>query len=47
MAFDTPGGSFLWPGWFGCNPGSTMGSSNLGLIAHIAATTNHSVRANV
>ena len=31
----------LWLGWFGFNPGSTMGVNGQGaLIAHIAATTN-------
>ena len=41
------GGFILWLGWFGFNPGSTMGTSDPGLIAHIAVTTNLSAAAGV
>ena len=38
----------LWLGWFGFNPGSTMGVNGQGaLIAHIAATTNMSAALGV
>jgi Amt family ammonium transporter len=47
MAFVTLGGFILWLGWFGFNPGSTMGTSNPGLIAHIAVTTNLAAAAGV
>jgi len=30
----------LWLGWFGFNPGSTMGVGDGALIAHVAVTTN-------
>jgi len=30
----------LWLGWFGFNPGSTLGFSNPDLVAHIFVTTN-------
>jgi Amt family ammonium transporter len=37
----------LWFGWFGFNPGSTMGATggNLPLIAHVAVTTNSAAAA--
>jgi Amt family ammonium transporter len=38
MSIATLGCLILWLGWFGFNPGSTMGVS--GAIAHIAVTTN-------
>ncbi|XGV98325.1 MAG: ammonium transporter [Leptolyngbya sp. BL-A-14] len=38
MSIATLGCLILWLGWFGFNPGSTMGVSSL--IAHIAMTTN-------
>jgi Amt family ammonium transporter len=36
----TLGGLVLWFGWFGFNPGSTMGVGDGSAIAHIAVTTN-------
>jgi Amt family ammonium transporter len=47
MAMVTLGGFILWLGWFGFNPGSTMGTSDPGLIAHIAVTTNLAAAAGV
>jgi Amt family ammonium transporter len=38
LSIATLGCLILWLGWFGFNPGSTMGVSHL--IAHIAMTTN-------
>jgi Amt family ammonium transporter len=40
MSIATLGCLILWLGWFGFNPGSTMGVGNGSLIAHIALTTN-------
>jgi ammonium transporter, Amt family len=40
MGIATLGALILWFGWFGFNPGSTMGVGNGSLIAHIALTTN-------
>jgi Amt family ammonium transporter len=40
MSMVTLGGLVLWFGWFGFNPGSTMGVSDGSAIAHIAVTTN-------
>jgi Amt family ammonium transporter len=40
MSIATLGCLILWLGWFGFNPGSTMGVGNGGAIAHIALTTN-------
>ncbi len=40
MSIATLGALILWLGWFGFNPGSTMGVGNGSLIAHIALTTN-------
>ena len=40
MSIATLGCLILWLGWFGFNPGSTMGIGNGSLIAHIALTTN-------
>jgi Amt family ammonium transporter len=40
MSMVTLGGFVLWFGWFGFNPGSTMGVSDGSAIAHIAVTTN-------
>lgn len=40
MGIATLGALILWLGWFGFNPGSTMGVGNGSLIAHIALTTN-------
>ncbi len=40
MAMVTLGGLVLWFGWFGFNPGSTMGVGDGSAIAHIAVTTN-------
>ncbi|MBI83431.1 MAG: ammonium transporter [Planctomycetaceae bacterium] len=42
MALAFLGGMILWLGWFGFNPGSTMGISGEGakLVAHIVVTTN-------
>ena len=39
MAIATLGALILWLGWFGFNPGSTMGAAPVD-IAHIALTTN-------
>ncbi|KGF74041.1 ammonium transporter [Neosynechococcus sphagnicola sy1] len=40
MSIATLGCIILWLGWFGFNPGSTMGVGDGSLIAHIALTTN-------
>jgi Amt family ammonium transporter len=40
MSLVTLGGLILWFGWFGFNPGSTMGVGDGSAIAHIAVTTN-------
>ncbi|MEE8452046.1 MAG: ammonium transporter [Thermoguttaceae bacterium] len=42
MALAFLGGMILWLGWFGFNPGSTMGISGSAaeLVAHIVVTTN-------
>ncbi|UBF28348.1 ammonium transporter [Kovacikia minuta CCNUW1] len=40
MSIATLGALILWLGWFGFNPGSTMGVGDGSLIAHIAITTN-------
>ncbi|MBN1497231.1 MAG: ammonium transporter [Spirochaetes bacterium] len=40
MAMVTLGGLVLWFGWFGFNPGSTMGVGDGSAIAHVAVTTN-------
>lgn len=40
MSIATLGCLILWLGWFGFNPGSTMGVGDGSLIAHIAITTN-------
>lgn len=40
MSIAALGALILWLGWFGFNPGSTMGVGNGSLIAHIAITTN-------
>jgi Amt family ammonium transporter len=41
MTFAALGVFILWLGWFGFNPGSTMGIvSDPGLVAHIVVTTN-------
>ncbi|MDD5722735.1 MAG: ammonium transporter [Syntrophales bacterium] len=40
MSLATLGGLVLWFGWFGFNPGSTMGVGDGSAIAHIAVTTN-------
>ncbi|HEQ71061.1 MAG TPA: ammonium transporter [Spirochaetia bacterium] len=42
MSTVTLGGLILWFGWFGFNPGSTMGVGDGSAIAHIAVTTNTS-----
>jgi len=47
MPLVTLGGFILWLGWFGFNPGSTMGTSDPSLIAHIAVTTNLAAAAGV
>ena len=43
------GGMILWLGWFGFNPGSTMGISGSGAksVAHIVVTTNLSCAAGL
>ncbi len=40
MSMVTLGGLVLWFGWFGFNPGSTMGVGDGSAISHIAVTTN-------
>lgn len=40
MSIATLGCLILWLGWFGFNPGSTMGVGNGSSIAHIMITTN-------
>ncbi|NJN86419.1 MAG: ammonium transporter [Leptolyngbyaceae cyanobacterium SL_7_1] len=40
MSIATLGALILWLGWFGFNPGSTMGVGDGSLIAHVALTTN-------
>jgi len=40
MSLATIGGLVLWLGWFGFNPGSTMGVGDGSAIAHVAVTTN-------
>ncbi len=40
MSMVTLGGLVLWFGWFGFNPGSTMGVGDGTAIAHIVVTTN-------
>ncbi|MFW6366302.1 MAG: ammonium transporter, partial [Spirochaetota bacterium] len=40
MSLATLGAFVLWFGWFGFNPGSTMGVGDGSAIAHIAFTTN-------
>jgi Amt family ammonium transporter len=40
MSLATIGCLVLWFGWFGFNPGSTMGVGDGSLIAHVAVTTN-------
>lgn len=46
MALATLGGLVLWLGWFGFNPGSTMGADGTA-IAHIATTTAMAAAAGV
>ncbi len=40
MSIATLGALILWLGWFGFNPGSTMGVGNGNALVHIALTTN-------
>ncbi len=40
MSIATLGCLILWLGWFGFNPGSTMGVGDGSAIAHVALTTN-------
>ncbi|MCH7726342.1 MAG: ammonium transporter, partial [Planctomycetes bacterium] len=49
MALVFLGGLILWLGWFGFNPGSTMGISGEGAksVAHIVVTTNMSCAAGL
>ncbi len=41
------GGMILWLGWFGFNPGSTMGVGDGSAIAHIVVTTNSACAAGL
>lgn len=45
LSLATLGCLILWIGWFGFNPGSTMGVGDGSAIAHIALTTNLSAAA--
>ena len=47
MSMVTLGGLVLWFGWFGFNPGSTMGVGDGSAIAHIAVTTNTAAAAAI
>lgn len=49
MALAFLGGMILWLGWFGFNPGSTMGMSGEGAkaVSHIVVTTNLSCAAGL
>lgn len=47
LSLATIGCFVLWFGWFGFNPGSTMGASNTELIARICVTTNASAAAGI
>lgn len=47
MSMVTLGGLVLWFGWFGFNPGSTMGVGDGTAIAHIAVTTNSAAAAAI
>ena len=47
MSMVTLGGLVLWFGWFGFNPGSTMGVGDGSAISHIAVTTNTSAAAAI
>lgn len=47
MTMVTLGGFVLWFGWFGFNPGSTMGVGDGSAIAHIAVTTNSAAAAAI
>jgi Amt family ammonium transporter len=47
MSTVTLGGLVLWFGWFGFNPGSTMGVGDGSAIAHVAVTTNTAAAAAV
>ena len=49
MALAFLGGMILWLGWFGFNPGSTMGMSGEAalLVSHIVVTTNMSCAAGL
>jgi ammonium transporter, Amt family len=47
MAMAFLGGLILWLGWFGFNPGSTMGVGDGTAIAHIVVTTNLACAAGI
>ncbi len=47
MSLATLGAFVLWFGWFGFNPGSTMGVGDGSAIAHIALTTNTAAAAAI
>jgi ammonium transporter, Amt family len=47
MAMAFLGGLILWLGWFGFNPGSTMGVGDGSAIAHIVVTTNLACAAGI
>lgn len=47
MSTVTLGALVLWFGWFGFNPGSTMGVGDGSAIAHVAVTTNTAAAAAI
>ena len=47
LSMATLGAFVLWFGWFGFNPGSTMGVGDGSAIAHVAVTTNMAAAAAI